>query len=171
MRKPVQILETGPLVGTVILVSPLWRYDFLGLCPRQCIFWIALGSIKTFQLRAISLEWFPPLVGNCLGCAVAQARSSFVPFIPLMLSSAWGVRAGLLWGLTPPTPHFHWLIDIDRSVLLLSVLYQYLGWLMLGSPWGILRCWLLPPPFRLAFLVGLTVGSSCETTFLICWKR
>ena len=109
--------KNGSAAGTI------W---FIWIRTWWYISWIALGFVRTFQLQALVIGRFPFLAGNCLGCVVAQTCSSSVPCIPRLSSSAQGVRAGLLQGLTPWTPHLHWPIDLNQPVLLLSVLLQYL---------------------------------------------
>ena len=108
-----QILLSVPPVVTGILVPPPWQYSFLRLLPRRCISWTALGFVGTSQFRELVLGKLPWLVFNCLGCALVQTRSPYVPCITRLPLSEWCVRAGLLWVLTPRTPHFHWPIDVN----------------------------------------------------------
>ena len=135
--KPVQILLTVPPVGTGILVAPPWRSSFFGLRPRRCIFWIPLSFFETFRFRSLSLGRFPLFLNNPLGRAVAQTCILFVPYIPWMLSSERDVYASFLLCPMPQTPHFHWLFDVDRSVLILLILRQYLEVWMSVSPTGL----------------------------------
>ena len=140
---------------------------FSRLCPQRCIYETALGFVGTFQFRALVLGCSPCSVGSHLGCAAAQTRILYVPYNPRPSSSAQGVRVVLLRCSTPQTPHSHWSIYVYWSVLLFLVLRRYLeGWAS-GSPQGLPRRSLLPPPFRLALLLVLTVGSLFWKTHLI----
>ena len=137
-------------MGTGRLVAPPWWSTFLVLRPLQCIFWIAIFFVKNFQLRALALGRLPSLVGNCLGCVMAKTRSPSVPCITRLLLLAWGVRAALLWSSTSRTPYFHWSVDVDQSVFLLSVLHQYWEVWVLGIPQGLPKCCLLTRHFSRA---------------------
>ena len=119
-------LLAGPPVGTERLVPPPWQSSFLKLRPRHCICETVLGFVGTFQLWALVIFRSPLSVGGCQGCAEAQTQILSVTYTPRLPLSAWGFRFGLLIGLTPRTPHSHWPIDVDQSVLLLAVLRQYL---------------------------------------------
>ena len=156
-------------MGKGRLFAPSLRSDFLGIRPRKCIFWILLGFVETFWFRALSLGRFSSLVGNRLGCAVAQMSSLFVPCIPRISLLVWDVCAGLLQGLTPQMPHFRLLINVYQSVILESVLHQYWEVWVLGILQGLPRRYLLSLPFCLVFLEASMVDSSCGTAHLIYW--
>ena len=168
VRTPGQNLWVDPPVGVVILVPSPWRSNFSRLCPRRCIFETALGFVRNFQFRALVLGRSLCSVGSRMGCAVAQMRILSVPCTPWSSFLALGVRAVLLQGSTPRTPHSHLLIDVSRSNLLLLVLRRTLeGW-ALGYTWGLPQCCSLPPPCLRTLLLGLTTGSSLGKIRLIC---
>ena len=122
VRTPVQTLWADPPVGIGRLVPPPWRSVFLRLCPWRCIFETALGFVVTLQFRALVIGSSPWFFGDCMGCAAAQTQILSVPCTPRPSLSARGICVGLLQGSTPQTPYFRWSIDVDWSVLLLSVL-------------------------------------------------
>ena len=150
--------------STAVTILFLWIY------PRRCISWIALGFVGKFQLWALVLGRFPLLVGNLLNYAAEKMPSPSMLCITCLSSSAWGVFASLLRGLTPWTPHFRWPINVNRPVLLLLVLLRSLKVWVLGITKGLPRCWLLPLSLWFSLLVGSTADVSCGTTRLIFWR-
>ena len=143
---------------------------FFGIFPRRCISWIVIGFVETFWFWALTLWWLPLLVGNHLGCVVAQTCIPYVLCIPRLSSSAQGICARILWGLTSQTPHFRLSIDGGWSGILLLVLHQYFVVWLSGNPQKLPRRCLLPPPFCLVLLVVSTAVYYHGTTRLICWR-
>ena len=132
----VQIMSSGTPVSTGRLVPLPWQYAYVWLHSQQCIPWIALGFSGTYQFRALVLGWLPFLAVNHTGCAAAHTFILSVPCIPWFSLSAWGVRAGLLQGLMPQTPHVHWLIYVNQLVLLILFLLQSLEvWVPVSPRW------------------------------------
>ena len=97
---------------------------------------------EKFQFWALFLGRFPQVF------SATQTCSLYVPCIPCLSSLVWGVRAVLLRSLTQQMPYLHWLFDINWSnisVLILSVLLQYLEVSVSGIPRGLFQCYLFPP--------------------------
>ena len=163
-----QNLWVDPPVGIGRLVPPPWCSAFSRLCTRRYIFETALGLFGIIQFRALVLGRSPCSVDSCLGCTAAQKRILSVPCTNWRSFSARGVRVGLLRGSMPRTPHSHSSIDLSWSILLLSVLYQYLEGYASGNPRGLPRLCPLPLIFCLAIFLGLTAGSSLGVIRLIC---
>ena len=142
---------------------------FLVLRPCWCIFWRMLGFVKRFLFQTLALGWFPFLVANHQGCAVAQTRSLSVPYSPQMSFLARGVHVILPKGLTPRTLHLHWSINVIQSGSISSDIQRSWGVLVSVSLWGISWLCLFSPSFFLVIKMGSMAGSSCGKNRLIYW--
>ena len=117
-----------------------------------------LAFFGNFQFRALVLGCSPCSVGSRLGYAASQKRILSVPYITQPSSSSQGVRVGLLQGLKPRNMHSHLSIDVSRSILIFSVLRQFLEGQVSGNPRGLPSELLVAPTILSCTLVGIDGG-------------